>query len=146
MSSDRISGSTPSVDGTGSNCMLRPCQMRFEPPKSRMGLSKLPPRSKMAKLGRLFLEARFHARICAITLKNPFATLLQSIAATFGHHPLEQLLHCPDLVDLYSELSEFSLRECYPSAGSWNSIAKTKEQLSNFVQGESAFPCALDDG
>ena len=78
-------------------------------------------------------------------MKDFFAALLKSVAATFPDAP-EQCLHLLEPLDSFLELSGFSLSEFVPPFRWRRPGREPEEQLAYFLQGESCLPGALHDG
>jgi len=92
-----------------------------------------------------FQRQGFHRNICAAALKYPLATLLQSVAAAILHHLFQQAPHRFYPVRQTVQFREFFPRQRLPALRGASDIAKTEEQLTDFIQRKTEPPCPLND-
>jgi len=80
------------------------------------------------------------------SLKQPFATFIESVAAAAMLQPDEQTLHRLDPINQRLKLYQFSLRQFLPTGRCPGATGKTKKQFSDFIQSEAGSPRALYHG
>ena len=77
-------------------------------------------------------------------LQHLFAAFIQRVAAA-ALQPVKQALHGLDLLHQRREFRQLSSREFLPAFGSRSVLAKTKEELPDFIERKPGLPRALDD-
>lgn len=80
------------------------------------------------------------------SLKQPFATFIESVAVAAMLQPDEQTLHGLDLINRRPQLYQFSLGQFLPADRCPGASGKTKKQFSDFIQSEARSPRALYHG
>jgi hypothetical protein len=88
---------------------------------------------------------RFHRNVTECFAKYPLPAFIQSVATAAPSHSSKQVLHSFDPLQLRRKLREFLSRQVSPSLGCRNVIAKTEEQLPDFIQREACLPRPLYD-
>lgn len=91
-----------------------------------------------------YLHRRVRRLRCVPAPKYPPATLIQSFAMTTIHHLLEQTPHRLYLPHQLLEFRNLPARQLLPTLRGRSPIPKAKEQISNFIQGETGLPRPLD--
>ena len=80
------------------------------------------------------------------SLKQPFATFIESVAAAAMLQPEDVTLHGLDPINQRLKLHQFSLGQFLPTGWRSGAIGKTKKQFSDFIQSEAGLSRALYHG